>query len=401
VTAQYFGYPVHPAADEFPMLDEARLSDLAADIAAHGLKVKIQLLDGQIIDGRNRARACVIAGVAPEFERIACDNPYRYVWSLNGERRDLGAIQHDVIFLNCQRGADALDAALDAAEAKRREGIAKAATDREFQGNQYTKKVVDGRNRSAHLPISETKPKRQRDNSHRSVAALAEVAGSKPGTMEKAKTIVSKGGKVAQEVAMGTAKPTDALRQIRKETLVAKLDDLAAREVIAPTGLFDVIVIDPPWPMQKIERDERPNQTAFDYPTMSEEELTALRLPADTDCHVWLWTTHKFLPMALRLLDAWSLKYVCCFVWHKPGGFQPVGLPQYNCEMALYARKGAPKFIDTKALPTCFNAPRGAHSEKPEEFYDMVRRVTGGRRIDMFSRRAITGFTTWGQEAPQ
>ena len=35
----------------------------------------------------------------------------------------------------------------------------------------------------------------------------------------------------------------------------------------------ETIVLDPPWPMAKIERDVRPNQVAFDYPTMSEDEL--------------------------------------------------------------------------------------------------------------------------------
>jgi N6-adenosine-specific RNA methylase IME4 len=191
----------------------------------------------------------------------------------------------------------------------------------------------------------------------------------------------------------------ERIREAKRAEIVKRLESVEAIEAKATKGVYDVIVLDPPWPMQKIERDVRPNQSEFDYPTMIEEELAALEIPAADDCHTWVWTTHKFLPMALRLIDAWGMKYVCTFTWHKPGGFQPIGLPQYNCEFALYARKGSPQFIDTKAFPVCFHAPRGAHSEKPEEFYDVVRRVTAGRRIDMFNRRAIEGFDSWGKEA--
>lgn len=205
--------------------------------------------------------------------------------------------------------------------------------------------------------------------------------------------------KVAERLSEGAKSYADAVREIKRDEVVERLNDVSTREVKKLEGKYDVIVIDPPWPMQKIERDERPNQAAFDYPTMTEEELSELEIPAADDCHMWLWTTHKFLPMALRLLDRWGFKYVCTFVWHKPGGPQPYGLPQYNCEFAIYARKGTPEFIDFKAFNTCFEAPRGAHSEKPEAFYDMVRRVTAGLRADMFNRRKIEGFEGWGNEA--
>ena len=174
--------------------------------------------------------------------------------------------------------------------------------------------------------------------------------------------------------------------------------ELGKQPVTSPRGKYDVIVVDPPWPMIKYERDDRPNQAGFDYPTMTEDELSQLKIPFADNCHLWLWTTHKFLPMALRLLPIWDFKYVCTFVWHKDNSIQPMGLPKYNCEFALYARHGTPKFVDLKDFWCCFNAPRGAHSEKPSEFYDVVRRVTSGKRLDMFNRRAIKGFKTWGNQ---
>jgi N6-adenosine-specific RNA methylase IME4 len=116
--------------------------------------------------------------------------------------------------------------------------------------------------------------------------------------------------------------------------------------------------------------------------------------------HVWLWTTQRFLPAAFDCLEVWQMAYCCTFVWIKPGGMQAMGLPQFTTEFALYARTGPAALLDTTNLPTHFEAPRGAHSAKPDVFYDMVRRITAGRRLDMFNRRPIDGFEGWGFDAP-
>jgi N6-adenosine-specific RNA methylase IME4 len=205
------------------------------------------------------------------------------------------------------------------------------------------------------------------------------------------------------EAALGEWRERVADETMRVTSNLLLAGERAQAERVAPVkteGKYSVIVIDPPWQMEKIERTERPNQSWFDYPTMDEAALAQFDVNgmSDNDCHLFCWTTQKFLPMALRLVEVWGFKYVLTMVWHKPGGFQPFNLPQYNCEFAIYARKGSPKFVETKAFNTCFAAPRREHSRKPDEFYDLIRRVTDGTRIDVFSREARDGFEQYGNE---
>ena len=77
-----------------------------------------------------------------------------------------------------------------------------------------------------------------------------------------------------------------------------------------PASRFETIVIDPPWDMAKIERYVRPNQTDFDYPTLNETELAAfpVNAMAAEDCHLFCWTTQRFLPAALRPIGAWGFR---------------------------------------------------------------------------------------------
>ena len=131
---------------------------------------------------------------------------------------------------------------------------------------------------------------------------------------------------------------------------------------------------------------------------MSMDEIMDLTVPVDDEGHVFLWTTQRYLPNGLEITKHWGLHYLFTMVWHKSDGFQQTGFPRYNCEFVVAARKGKAKFLTTKQFPACFNAPRREHSRKPDEFYDIIRRVCAGPRLDMFSREKREGFFSWGNE---
>jgi ParB-like chromosome segregation protein Spo0J len=80
--------PVHPIADLFPMMTDEELANLAADIKANGLIHPI-VKDGLLIDGRNRARACEIAGIEPATVLFEGDDPRAYIIASNIARRHM------------------------------------------------------------------------------------------------------------------------------------------------------------------------------------------------------------------------------------------------------------------------------------------------------------------------
>jgi N6-adenosine-specific RNA methylase IME4 len=122
---------------------------------------------------------------------------------------------------------------------------------------------------------------------------------------------------------------------------------------------------------------------------------------AADDCHLFLWVPDHFLEASYGLVRAWGFEPSRVHVWHKNTVHGLPGLPGYNSEFVLYARRGSPRFgeIAGSGFVTCFNGINQGHSRKPVEFYEMIRKVTPGhQRIDVFSRSGHEGFEACGNE---
>jgi hypothetical protein len=82
-------YQLHPACAAWPEMPPGALRELAEDIAANGLHEPLTLTpDGLLLDGRNRALACEIAGVEPTTVAYVGD-PMRFSVSKNARRRHM------------------------------------------------------------------------------------------------------------------------------------------------------------------------------------------------------------------------------------------------------------------------------------------------------------------------
>lgn len=207
-------------------------------------------------------------------------------------------------------------------------------------------------------------------------------------TLSKAKQVLEFGNKKWIDEMDRTGNVNKLYRMVKQKKDEKKI--LNEKPKLETEGKFKTIVIDPPWQYDT----NIIGRTKPTYATMSIEQLEKVKIPADNNSHLYLWTTNAFLPKAFKLGEKWGFEYKTCITWVKP----TIGMGSYfrnSTEHCLFFIKGK---LSTRAknIPTHFIVKRTKHSEKPEEFYKIVEKASFPPYIDMFARKERKGWDVLG-----
>ncbi|WLR92925.1 MT-A70 family methyltransferase [Shinella zoogloeoides] len=384
--------PHHPLAALFPMFAEDELQRLADDIAARGQEEPVWLLDGHILDGRNREAACALIGIDAWTKDYEGKDPLGFVLSLNLHRRHLSESQRAMVaarIVDWERGINqttAGDANLHAREAGRRLSISERAVKaakrvRDHGIEQLSDAIRDGR-----LSV----------NAGEAISFLEREAQEEVLRLEE-KQIVQR----AKEIREKRAK----LRHAVRLTHMAHVVDRGQPTVGRVETKYPVIYADPPWQFGvRSEVTGREKSAENHYPTMPTDDICALfdeiGDPAKRDAVLFLWASNPMLPDAFRVMAAWGFSYVHHWIWDKEiAGTGYWGRDRH--ELLLIGKRGQPVAPLPGTQPETIHRERkGRHSAKPDWFAEQIERLYPDMpRLELFCRAPRPGWHAWGYEA--
>jgi N6-adenosine-specific RNA methylase IME4 len=363
-----------------PPLTKEEFKQLEDNCMKDGIREKIITWNGFIIDGHNRFEIATKWGLdyQTESKRFDSENDVKE-WMINNQfgRRNLSNYQRSVLALELESVFS------ERAKEKQKGG----------QGGILLSQKSD----EAKQEVSTKKE-------------LAKVANVSHDTIAKVKKIEAVATpEVKAQLSTGEVSINQVYQDIKKEEKKAERIELIEQQIedieqgLLPEleGLFDVISVDPPWPYE----GENKNVTSFDsvgrrvanpYPEMSIQQIKQIEMPLMKDGVVLLWTTHKFLPDSFDILKEWGLDYKATLVWNK----EKIGMGAWfrmQCEFCIVGIKGKPYWENT-TFRDILNEPRREHSRKPDSFFEMIEKITMGRRLEYFSREKRNGWEVFGND---
>lgn len=232
-------YQNHPAAEIFPLLSDPELSELADDIRQNGLREPIWLWKDAsgatfLLDGRNRVKACELAGAEPTSRYYAGDQPIEFVVSHNLHRRHLTPGQKAAIAATLEP--------LFASEARARKVESGKATGRGH------KKVMA----EPPQPLSRQRAAKSTGSSGRSVSQYKRVAAVAPDLADKVKAgtmPLDRADRIIRDREAETRRVAEAKKEAKQSDKPAEVDIREGdfRVVLADVRDVDAVITDPPY----------------------------------------------------------------------------------------------------------------------------------------------------------
>jgi len=377
-----------------PLLSSNEYQTLEENILKDGCRDSIVVWNGIIVDGHNRYKICKKHNL--EFNVVEKSFESRNdvcIWIIQNQlgRRNLP------LFARAELGIK----------------LKQFFQEKGLENKRNAGKVhgISDMNSVKELSQNSAKPNLDSDiklDAREEVAKLSEVSHdtiskvekiletASPEEIEKART-----GEVSVHQMYSTIKRKEKGEQ-RDQHVKENIEKIKnGRTMIEIDGLFQTIVIDPPWDWGDESDNNQFGRSKPDYATMSFEEV--LKSPvnkfADENCHLYLWITNRSLPKGFELIEAWGFRYITCLTWVKPN----IGLGNYfrgSTEQLLFAVKGNIP-LKRNDVGTHFEASRGVkHSEKPTKVYDLIESCSYGPYLEIFSRHKRDGWIMWGADVP-
>lgn len=361
-----------------PSLNLEELSSLEASLKHEGCRDSLVVWNNTIIDGHHRYAICTKHGISfnivekPELETELDVK----LWMINNQfsRRNLPTETRLALAYKFKE--------FEAEKAKER-----------MQSTQF-KTSDDTASKLVYTPqLDNATP--ENTEKGRALEAIAKRAGVSHMTAFQYDKIQQQGTEEQKaEVAEGKSSIKKVYTKIQK---AERLERNKATEW--PKGKYRVIYADPPWQYG----DERSGfgGATDHYNTMTMEDLKAMPVAslAENNSVLFLWGTAPLLPEAIELIEAWGFKYKTNIVWDKVRA----NLGNYTSvrhEHLFIATKGSGVPDNTTRVDSVQVVERvGRHSEKPEEFRNIIETLyTYGNKLEMFARKSAEGWEVFGNE---
>lgn len=408
-----FGY--HPLANLFPLIQGDEFREFCDGIREAGrLHDKIVLLDGLILDGRNRQRACDETGVTAHYRTFNPEiegDALTFVISKNLHRRHLN---------ESQRAACAVELAT-MRQGERTDIPSGTQADIEPSANLPKVSQEDAAGKMSVSPRLVRSAKKVKENAAPEVYEAVKQGKIAASAAEKLIPLAPED----QLKAISAAEPAKAIRaEVSRFNREERLDEIAERAGTASPALvahrkYAIIYADPPWQFDVWSREtgleKCPDQH---YPTMTVEDICALPVGdlVAPDALLFLWITVPKLNRMFEIFSTWGRPlcddpeygiirqpwlYVSNYNWDKVH----IGPGRWNRnqhEHLLIAKIGnVPAPLPSQRVRSNFTEARGEHSAKPDYFAKLIEtQFPQLPKIELFRRGAPRpGWDAWGNEA--